>query len=679
MATGVPGSRGGENPEFVLREFGGINLQASREIIGENEFYWLENIVPIASGNLTPTQDASSALVTIAETGAPTYTTPFNVNGVDYTFAVWSNSGNGWIVNMSTFVATQIGTALWTSGQTSATQWSNLGLLIIDPAGYWDWNVTTANTLTSLSNGVLSTTLVSRTGFPGGTSIFAGYAGTGTGVVGYASFSVIFASVTAAGTGYFVGDVLTVLSTGGAPGGGQVTACQVTVTTIGGGGTITGISISNVGVYKGPNLGTFFTVGPTGVVCPGGFGTGAQISVDLQLTGWTITYPGTGVSSTDTLNDAKHLGVGTYDTTGVTPSGLINGTAIAVYAGRVWIANNRTVSFTDAGYYSSFGGTGSAFTITDAYLHNSITALYPANNYLYIWGDDSIDALSNVTVSAGVASFSRINIISSIGTHLPTSIFPYYRGLAFANTTGFWLLSGATPEKMSDKLAQLVSQINFANLVYGGEVVVQNELCAAFLFTFTDIFTTTTPAARTIFAIFFRGRWWLASMSSLVLSGAVSIPVGGVQTLFAWAGPTLYQCFTGSVVSWLLKTRLWDAGAPLKEKQAINAAIGLNLNGLATSGLSLYIDTEYKSLQAPFGGSFPLVTWVNQANQPVTWVNSLNAPVAWEGAILGYDLLYGSVQAGGSQYLGMTLSGGSDVSRVRLLAMLGKQDRNMLK
>lgn len=139
---------GGQNPEFVLREFQGMNTLNSRDTIDDNEFYWCENAIPVAPGSLYPVPGPSAALTTIAgETGEPSYTVNFNVNGTNYDFVVWSNSGNGWIVNLTTFAATKIITGL-TSGQTAATQYSNQGLLIIDPTGYWDWNITTANTLT---------------------------------------------------------------------------------------------------------------------------------------------------------------------------------------------------------------------------------------------------------------------------------------------------------------------------------------------------------------------------------------------------------------------------------------------------------------------------------------------------------------------------------------------------
>ena len=46
----IKGERSQES--VVLRAFGGVNLQSPREDIADNEFGWLEELIPIAAGNL---------------------------------------------------------------------------------------------------------------------------------------------------------------------------------------------------------------------------------------------------------------------------------------------------------------------------------------------------------------------------------------------------------------------------------------------------------------------------------------------------------------------------------------------------------------------------------------------------------------------------------------------------
>jgi hypothetical protein len=485
---------GGQNPEFVLREFQGMNVVDAREAIGDEEFAWCENAIPVASAQAFPVRGPALLITIAGETGAPSYIQTFNVTGTDFAFAVWAISGNGWIVNMTTLIATKIITGL-SSGKTSATQYSNKGLLIVDNfTGYFDWNITAPNTLTTIA----------------------------------------------------------------------------------------------------------------------------------------------GVSS---------------------------GQSIATYAGRVWIGSGRVVFFTDINSYNSFAGAGGSFTINDAYMHNNITALFSANNYLYIFGDTSIDALSNVTVSGGVTAFSRINVTASVGTITPTSIFPYYRAIIFYHSSGFYLLSGATPEKISQKISGIVKNIvvvgvGFSTpLGWGAPVLIQGELCATLLFSFTDVFTQ-GGAVRTLFALYFRGRWWVASWPGLQVQSMFSISMAGNQTMYAWVGNSLYQAFNaGSTLSaWLLKTKLWDAGSPLTEKQSLTAAFAGVFSGLGSTGVTINVDTEL--------GTFP------------------TAPVTLAGNPTNYALFPTAANAGapsGAQYLGLTVAGSTDVTEIHLLALRGKADRDLMR
>jgi hypothetical protein len=654
---------GGQNPEFILREFQGMNLIDAREAINDDEFYWCENVIPVGSGAAYPVGGPTAALATIAETGAPSYTMTFNAFGTDYGFAVWSNSGHGWIVNLTSFATTQIITGL-TSGQTSATQYSNQGLLIIDPTGYWDWNVTTPNTLTPQNNALANSTLVFSNIINGGTQlkntgVVAG--GGGSGATVQTTWKVNSVAINAAGTGYAVGDSL--LLTDGNPS----TPAQIIVSSIGGGGTITGISLATGGAYPGPLTSTLVATGPTGNTVSGGSGSTATFTVKIIASSITVLNRGTGYTGSPFYQDLISTNVA-QDQFNLTSSGVIGGTSIATYAGRVWIAFNRTGYFTDINSYNSFGGVGGSFFINDSYLHNNITAFYAANNYLYIFGDTSIDALSNVTVTGGVTFFTRINITTAVGTSTPTSIFGYYRAIIFYHASGFYQLSGATPEKISQKISDLINVITTNGafpLVYGATVLVHSELCACLSFVFTDTFTAggptgTSPGVRSIFALYFRGRWWVSSLITtpgvaLAMQGVFSVSVSGTQTLFSWAANSLYRAFSASaLMPWLIKTKTWDAGAPLYEKQSINAALAATWAGGASSGVTLKVDTE------------------------VTSSGALTVPL--NGSPVGYQLDVLAANEGGNQYLGLTANSQAptNASKIRLLALRGKAEHNFL-
>lgn len=643
----------------------GMNVLDGREAINDNEFAWCENAIPIASAALYPVGVAVARGAVLAESTAPSYTMTFTQSGVNYQFVVFSASGNGYIIRLGAgFSNTLIITGL-TSTQTYATPYNNQGILIIDPAGYWDWNVTAPNTLTAQNNALANSTLIFSNQIAGGTQLKNGGVnpgGPGAGATVQTSWGVVKVVINAAGTGYQVGDALTL--TDGSP----TTPAQIIVSAIGGGGAITGITLPAGGSYPGPPTLTLVAVGPTGTVVSGGSGTGATFTVTISTLGITIITRGTGYTGAPFYNDLIATNVA-QNRFNFTSSGVIGGIGIATYAGRVWIALGRTVYFTDINSYNSFGGVGGSFFISDSYLHANITVLYAANNYLYIFGDTSIDALSNVTVSLGVTSFSRINITASVGTNSPASVFAYYRAIVFFNVSGIYLLAGATPEKISEKISKLIENavpgVSTISQVYGAQALVRGELCAAMQFVVSDIFTQ-GGANRVLMVLFFRGKWWVYSFLPLDTGGfftaaMASIPNQGVLILFSFrvtlAGVQLYQLIPGNVpasglAAWLLKTKLWDAGAPLLEKQSLNAAIAGQWAAAGATGVTINIDSELSTapaVQSPLAG--------NPAN---------------------YALVVSAANMGGGQYLGLTVAGSTDMTQIDMLALRAKAEHDKL-
>jgi hypothetical protein len=660
---------------IVLRSFGGINTQSPRENIADDEFYWLEELIPISAGNLAPVLGPGSNIVTISgETGAPSLTVPFSSVGVDSTLAIWSNTGNAWVGTMAApIVWTKVATGLFTSGKTAATPWSNLGFLIVDPvAGYYDYGVTAANTFTNLSGQLYGPAMTATTPAQLATATVpalrvVGAPGSG-GTIG-ASASVVEISITAAGTGYSAGDLLvatggTLTTSSSAPASQQNQPLILSVTTINTStGAVTGISLTSVGYYHaGPANAIAFT---------GGTGTGFTGTATWAVANPYLITPGQAYVAP--VVQAFIGGVWVAYAMSVFTSGTLLGTAIATYAGRVWIAIDRTVQFTDALSYNSFANSGSAFTINDSYLHNNITALFAANNYLYIFGDDSIDILSNVTVVSGIAQFSRINASSSVGTTQPNSIFPFLRGLAFCNNSGFYVISGATPEKASDKLDGLIASIVFSAPVYGCQVMVENILCAAFLISFKDSFVRSPTQTRSILAVRFRDRWWLTSQlpaTGVNLGAVFSLPINGLSTMFGWSGNTLFKLLSEPNINpWLLKTKLWDAQTPILDKQMIDVGFGAVFAGASTPGFTLTVDTEFTSIAVTLGRFTPIVQWVNNSNQVVQWTNNAGQIVQWEIAPIGYRLLTGPANSGAGKYAGITVTGGTNVTQIRMLAL----------
>lgn len=632
---------------LTLINFGGVNIQARRQAINDDEFAWLENAMPVGAGNLKIVPAQSAALTTwasqtVASTGSA------NISGSDYIFG-FSTTGAAVQVNLTNGLYTQTvvgANGTFSNSGVQMTQWKNAGILIIDPVkGLFDWNVTTANTLTAISNTVTALTItaigINYTSQP--TIGFSG--GGGASAAATADIQMGLATVTAAGTGYQVGDVLTV--SGGTLGSaGSGTAASIKVTSVGGSNAITGISLVNTGDY------TASPANPVSVT--GGYGTGATFTLNFGIGPVKITNSGTGYTSAPAISVTSGGGTGGAITAVV--SGSLAGTAIATYAGRVWIANGRVISFSDVASYNNFAtGASGNLTITDSTLHNAVTALFVANNFLYILGDTSIDVLGDVRVVSGVTSFTRTNVTASIGTNLGYSVFPFYRGLFFANPIGFYALIGATPEKISDKIDTLIPQIMLGSAITGGQVSIFNTLCAAFLFRFADIFTP-TGGTRPLIGLFFNKKWYFSSQGALTVM--TSVPIKATPTLFGWDTNNLYQLFsnTTSTIASRIQTKLYDGGEPLLDKQVLKAGLGVTYVNTVVESDNITIDNEFRSSTPAFIGSNQIIFTTN-AGKPVTFTNSASIVINW--TVAGYLLTKSDVDLNGGKYIGMTITSNS--------------------
>jgi len=552
-----------EKKEIALSQFSGINLQAKRYSIKDDEFYWLENVMPVGFGNLQVCPVASSSLATLPA-GNASSSFGFNVSGTNY-IAAFNNAGTLYVAADPYSTFTRYGTIgeFSTSGVTAA-QWKNERLLIADPNnGYFSWDPTAGLT-------------------PNG--------------------GVAYVNVTAGGTGY--SSSFAVTFTGGGGSGATATATAV-------GGVITTITMTAAG--------SGYTSAPTPVLTAGGGSTGAATAYLM--------------------------------------AGPSQGTAIATYSGRVWVSYKRTINYTDIGTTNSFfqfsGGSSGSTTISDSTLHNTITALAPANNFLYVFGDDSVDVIGDVQVVSGSTTFTRTNLTASLGTTQAFSIFPYYRSMMFAGGVGFYTLPGAVPEKISSNLDGFYSQINFSNTISGGQVSVNNTLCAAFLVNFNDIFTG-FGGNRAIIALYFDQKWWFSSQGNS-LDLLVSVTNNGLPLLYGWAGGALYQLFTNSSasVSTRIQTKLYDGKAPIMDKASLKMGIGITFSSAANQAINATIDNERTSVSV-FNNLSNSLQWVSSGGN-VYFTNNVGAQLTWTTA--NYSFEYADAAVSGGKYLGITVTG----------------------
>jgi hypothetical protein len=339
---------------------------------------------------------------------------------------------------------------------------------------------------------------------------------------------------------------------------------------------------------------------------------------------------------------------------GVT-SAPASGTLIATAFNRVWIFNQRTVTFSAPNSYTDFTGAsaGGSVIISDETLDKNINAAIPANNFLYFLGNHSVNVISDVRVVSGTTIFSNTNISASIGTTFSQSVWPYYRSIFFANQSGIYSQYGSTPVKASDDLDGIFQALVTNSSIVGGSVMLNNILCLAFLINYQD----PVAGARKIFAVFANKKWFVSTQRTDLNTLAVA-NVGGVDRLYGFSNTGVYRLFadTTSLRSWYFKTALWDEEEPLKDKQVLKVGVEVSIpQDLDVSTMTVTLDTELSSQSLALGQK-TVIIWLNNLGATITWFNNSFATIPF--ITTGVALLKSDISNVG-KYVGLTVSGNS--------------------
>jgi hypothetical protein len=418
-------------------------------------------------------------------------------------------------------------------------------------------------------------------------------------------------------------------------------------------GSIGTVTVNNGGAnYVAPTV-TFGPPGETGGVTA----TGEAVLVANAISQIIVTEAGSGYTSAPTVTISDSTGVNANVTCTLFNQ---NGTSVATFGGRAWIADGRTVYYSAADTYNDFVSVSSGFiTLTDSTLRTDIATIIAANNFLYIFGEDSINVFSDVRVNSttGETLFTNTNVSASIGSSFKYAIFPYFRSMLFMNRYGIYALVGATTSKISDEIDSVFPDVDYTKPITAGQVLINNILCACWTFTYNEPTNgTTTP--RKIQAIFFDRKWFFTSQGDTLTRTAPAV-ISGNLIMYGTTGQNLIRFYQDSAngIEWEISSALWPMGDPIRDKQALKVGIEATL----TSGFANFdctIDSE-NQIAPPitFQNS---IDWVNNTNTIIAWTNNNSVTLGWlSNFIVGGSnyYLYRSDAKMYGKYLGLTLTG----------------------
>mgnify|MGYP001401590232 CR=1 FL=1 len=270
------------------------------------------------------------------------------------------------------------------------------------------------------------------------------------------------------------------------------------------------------------------------------------------------------------------------------------GSSIAVYAGRVFISIRRTTTFTAPNSTTDFsvGAAAGSFVMTDSAFIGNINKLWSSLDVLWVFGDSSINQISNVQVGTGnITTFSNTNVSSSIGTIFPHSVLTYLRQIFFATSFGVYSLMGFTPKRLSSDIDGTIALIDFDKAIIGA-LGLHNDILVFLLFCFykDPRLCTTRPVMLTYFTGGTgqeqEGRWYISSQGD-DLTLIASVEDNGRYRTFGTDGNLFYELFITPGISHRLESPLLDLDDAIvtKEFSRLQASIAIGrivLNVTAT-------------------------------------------------------------------------------------------------
>jgi hypothetical protein len=328
----------------------------------------------------------------------------------------------------------------------------------------------------------------------------------------------------------------------------------------------------------------------------------------------------------------------------------VTGTTITVFAGRVWWGNGRILNFTGTAGFDDTNPANAAgsTTITDADLVHSITAIRALNNFLYIFGDQSIKQIGSITVQSSITLFTILTLASDIGTSFLMTILSYNRIVLFANKNGVYGIFGATVQKISDDLDGIFQNIDFTLQPSAALNDLTNIHCYLLLVKYLD------PIAgpRSLLLLFQKDQWFLVSQGSLIAICSIALLSSTQVATFGSSGSDVTRLLNDRTQNVAVKliTSMTSHGNFVMSKKLIRSGVAVTTT--VAQNFSLTADTENGSNM-----------YTLQAASPITWVNGLGQVVQFQNGGSNVNFVTGGFKfpytdtTGYGKFIGNTLTG----------------------
>ncbi len=526
-----------------VKGLGGLNTAMAPNEIGDNECQSLWNYLPIGK-NIWRKIASSSKYCTPVANNNIVFLYAGVLGATLYEFVILADGSAG-VINGGTYTQLAAGNTFGGSNSSyDATMWENTYFLIIDSTkGYF---TATATQIISMATGISQSALNNPgSGYnPNDTFTVNGGVVLAQGTV-LTSNGIAASTLGAGGSGYAVNDTFQV-NNGINLAQGQVTSVSS--------GVVTGYSITQEG--SGYSI-----INGQGTTATSGSGTGLTINI-TGLSGvltYTLNSEGAGYTIANNVATTATTGVGTGLTLNITAlTSLFLGTAIAVWQGRVFIANGRVLSYSAALDWSFLQLGSGSFTLTSSDLTQKIMKIIPYQDSIFLIGDHAIIALTGTTISSDPTTWYQMEIFNALGSTSGPSVFNYQNQLFLQNEFGIYRVAST----QSEKVDVILDITKFINLSYFSTVAQVNNL--NFYLLPIQVFSPFSQAQRNaILAYCIELNTFSLLDMGWDCNGIFGVRSLSDHSIYAWSGDSVYRLFQGgAAINSLFKGKLFDFGAP---------------------------------------------------------------------------------------------------------------------